>query len=100
MACGLGNVKLNQLQAKPPHPVRIGDQIEVLAPRRLWVLEVLALAEKRLSPKAARDLYLDHSPEPEPPKRERELPVAGRERGSGRPTKRQRRALRRLVGRD
>ncbi len=100
VACGLGNVKLNQLQAKPPHPVRIGDQIEVLAPRRLWVLEVLALAEKRLSPKAARDLYLDHSPEPEPPKRERELPVAGRERGSGRPTKRQRRALRRLVGRD
>ena len=100
VACGLGNVKLNQRPAKPPQPVRVGDRIEVEAPRRLWVLEVLALAERRQSPKAARELYLDHSPEPEPPKREPEFPVGGREPGSGRPTKRQRRALRRLVGRE
>lgn len=99
-ACGRGKVELNERPARPPHPVRIGDRIEVVAPRRVRVLEVLALAQKRLAPQAARELYLDHSPEPERPPPEQAQPLPAREPGSGRPTKRQRRALRRLVGRD
>ena len=56
------------------------------------MLEVCALAEKRLSAADARELYEDHSPPP-PPRPER---VAVRERGAGRPTKRERRELDRL----
>ena len=95
-ACQAGQVKVNERVAKPPQPVRVGDEIEVISARRLWLLEVVALAEKRLAPKAARELYVDHSPAPKP----REESPVFRERGSGRPTKRQRRELRRLVGRD
>jgi ribosome-associated heat shock protein Hsp15 len=58
------------------------------------VWRVLALAEKRLSPALARKLYEDHSPPP-PPREER---FPQRARGSGRPTKGERRALRRFRG--
>lgn len=91
-ACGGGHVRLNGATVRASHPVRIGDRIGALAPRGEVVLEVLALAEKRLSPPAARELYADHSPPP-PPREER---VAIRDRGAGRPTKAERRALERF----
>jgi ribosome-associated heat shock protein Hsp15 len=87
---------LNGSVARASQLVRIGDRLEALAPRGPVVLEVLALAEKRLSPPKARELYADHSPPPPP----REELVAVRERGAGRPTKADRRALERLRGDD
>jgi ribosome-associated heat shock protein Hsp15 len=59
------------------------------------VLVVKGVAEKRLSAALAQLLYEDNSPPP-PPKEER---LAVRERGAGRPTKSDRRALSRLRGR-
>jgi ribosome-associated heat shock protein Hsp15 len=94
-ACHAGHVELNGNVARASQLVRVGDRIEGWAPRGRVVLEVLALAEKRLSPPKARELYLDHSPPP-PPREER---VAPRARGAGRPTKSERRALGRLTGR-
>lgn len=91
-ACAGGHVKLNGASVRASHGVKCGDRIRALAPRGEVVLEVLALAEKRLSPPAARELYADHSPPP-PPREER---IAIRERGTGRPTKAERRALQRL----
>lgn len=91
-ACVGGHVRLNEAPVRASHPVRVGDRIRALAPRGEVVLEVLGLAEKRLSPPAARELYADHSPPP-PPRDER---IAIRERGTGRPTKAERRALERL----
>ncbi len=90
-ACVGGHVRINGNTARPSHAVKIGDNVEALAPRGPVVLEVAALAEKRLSPPAARELYVDHSPPP-PPREER---IAVRPRGSGRPTKAERRALER-----
>jgi ribosome-associated heat shock protein Hsp15 len=55
---------------------------------------VLVLAEKRVSPAVARTFYEDHSPPPPP--REERFPT--RARGAGRPTKRERRDLRRFRG--
>jgi ribosome-associated heat shock protein Hsp15 len=94
-ACGAGHVSCNDANVKPPHPVRPGDRIEVRRTESLRRLEVLALADKRLSAARARELYEDHSPPP-PPREERPLLP---ERGAGRPTKRDRRTLRRLRGR-
>lgn len=94
-ACTGGHVSCNDANVKPHHPVRIGDRIEVRRGESLRRVEVLELAEKRLSPARARELYEDHSPPP-PPKDERpSIP----ERGAGRPTKRDRRTFRRLRGR-
>jgi ribosome-associated heat shock protein Hsp15 len=95
-ACAAGRVTVNQSRAKPHHPVRVGDEVRARAGDLLRVFEVLALAESRLSPPRARELYVDHSPPP-PPREEVFLP---RERGAGRPTKRDRRRLRKLWGLD
>ncbi len=78
---------------KASRVVRRGETISVESPRGLLILVVRELAEKRLSAPLARELYEDHSPPP-PPKEERIFGV--RERGAGRPTKADRRALERL----
>ncbi len=93
-ACAGGRVRLNGGRIKPHHPLRVGDELLVQKARALRILEVCALAEKRLSPAQARELYQDHSPAPPP----RQEPVARRERGAGRPTKRDLRLLRKLRG--
>ena len=94
-ACSAGHVRVNGETAKASLTVQAGDQVEVLTPARLRILEILALLDKRGPASVAQTLYSDHTPPP-PPKEE--APVF-RERGSGRPSKRQRRALHKLRGR-
>jgi ribosome-associated heat shock protein Hsp15 len=94
-ACIGGHVQVNGVVARASQLVRIGDRVVADVPRGKCVLDVLAIADRRQAPAKARDLYADHSPPP-PPRDER---VAPRLRGSGRPTKADRRALGRLVGR-
>jgi len=86
----------NGIAVKPSHGVAVGDEVRCVAPRGTVVLKVLALASKRLSPPLARALYEDHSPPP-PPREER---MPQRDRGAGRPTKADRRAMQRLRGDD
>lgn len=94
-ACNAGHVKLNGDSAKPSKALRVGDRLEVRTPGGLRVLEVTGLAETRGSATIAQTLYLDHSPPP-PPKDELGLLV--RERGAGRPSKRDLREIRKLRG--
>ena len=94
VACAGGHVKLNGVSVRASHLVRVGDRIECAAARGMRNVQVLALADKRQSPLRARELYEDHSPPP-PPRDER--PVM-RPRGTGRPTKAERRSLERLRG--
>lgn len=91
-ACVGGLVKLNGETVRPSHLVRVGDEIRAEAPRGHVIWHVKGIAEKRLSPALASALYEDHTPPPPP----REPAVALRERGAGRPTKAERRALDRL----
>lgn len=93
-ACTGGLVKLNGENVKPSHAIRLGDEVRAEAPRGLVIWQVRALAEKRLSAALASALYEDHSPPPPP--REETIAVGSRSRGSGRPTKAERRALDRL----
>jgi ribosome-associated heat shock protein Hsp15 len=95
-ACAAGHVRINDAAVlRPSHVVRVGDEVRAQAPRGLVVLKVLGLAEKRLSPPAARMLYEDHSPPPPPP----EERAPARPRGMGRPTKADRRAMDRFRSR-
>lgn len=93
-ACAASHVKVNGKNVRSSHPLKVGDKVEARAPRGDTILIVLALAEKRLSPPQARELYEDHSPPP-PERQER---VAERERGMGRPTKIDRRRMERFRG--
>ncbi len=94
-ACDEGDVRVNGAPAKPSHALKVGDEVSADAPRGAVVLDVAALSDRRLSPVLARELYIDRSPPP-PPARE-VFPL--RERGAGRPTKVERRAVERFRGR-
>ena len=77
-------------------PVRPGDVVTVALDRNVRVLKVIGYAERRSSADIARSLFEDMTL-PSPPR----APSAGaRDDGSGRPTKRERREIDRLQGRD
>jgi ribosome-associated heat shock protein Hsp15 len=91
-ACRRGHVRVNGAPAKPAATVRVGDRVEVRThdhhPR---VLEVARVIDKRVGAPVAAECVVDHSPPPPP--REQAPDVFARERGAGRPTKRERRQL-------
>jgi len=97
-ACKAGHVKVNNSSAKPAQVVRIGDRVRALTAGGERIVEVTGLIAKRTSAPLAALRYLDHTPPP-PPKEERPANVV-RERGAGRPTKRDRRLIERLRDRD
>jgi ribosome-associated heat shock protein Hsp15 len=95
---GSGHVRLNGARVDAPsRPVRPGDVITVALDRRVRVLKVLGYAERRGSASQARPLYEDLSP---PELAAPETPFLVREQGSGRPSKRDRRAINALLGRE
>lgn len=98
--CTGGHVKLNGATvAKPSAPIRPGDELElILGPFRRRV-RVLALGERRGPAPEAQALYEEVAP----PERLHDpvmAPTPVRPAGSGRPTKRDRRALEALRRRD
>ncbi|HEV7950507.1 MAG TPA: RNA-binding S4 domain-containing protein [Glaciihabitans sp.] len=97
-ACRAGHVKVNGEKAKAAQPVRVGDEIRVRIAGFDRIVVVRALVAKRVSAVVAAESYIDNTPPP-PPREEIALaPV--RDRGAGRPTKRERRDLEKLRGRD
>lgn len=91
-ACAAGHVKVNGNSAKASKTTRIGDEIHVRLGPWTRILIVLALADKRGSAAIARELYEDRSPPP-PAKDPSTMSLPKRERGAGRPSKRERRQL-------
>jgi ribosome-associated heat shock protein Hsp15 len=91
-ACRGGHVKINGKAAKPSSPVKVGDDVEALVNQRQRVVEVTRVIIKRVGASIAVDCYVDHSPPP--PERDDFQPLfAVRDRGTGRPTKRDRRKI-------
>jgi ribosome-associated heat shock protein Hsp15 len=96
-ACRGGHVKVNGTAAKPATPVRPGDRVEAFVGGRQRELEVVQPLDKRVGAPIAAQAMVDHSP-PLPPREEQDLGLV-RDRGAGRPTKRERRAIERFLGR-
>src|SRR5262245_56033897 len=94
---GSGHVRLNGARIdQPSKPVKPGDVVTIALDRRVRVLKISGMAERRGSADDARVLYEDLTPAPAEVK-----PApgpAGREPGSGRPTKQERRAIARFTG--
>lgn len=91
-ACRGGHVRVNDRPAKPATPVRPGDRIRARVYDTTRTVEVTKVIEKRVGAPVAVTCYVDHTPPPPPPE-ERPAPVAVRDRGAGRPTKRDRRMI-------
>ncbi|PRP94288.1 RNA-binding S4 domain-containing protein [Enhygromyxa salina] len=95
-ACSAGHVKIAGESAKASKTVKPGDLVDVLTPGGPRNLEIVALGDRRGPAAVAVTLYLDHTPPPPPPE---EQALEGiRERGAGRPTKKNLRDLRKLRG--
>lgn len=92
-----GHVSVNGAKVKPAHRVRRGDRVEALVAGRSRIVEVVDPIEKRVGAARAGECVVDHSPSP--PKPEHTAEAAHRDRGAGRPTKKDRRAIQRLRGR-
>jgi ribosome-associated heat shock protein Hsp15 len=90
-----GHVRVNGKRIDAPgRGLKIGDVLTVAISRDVRVLKVMAFAERRGGSEIAGRLYEDLSPPASKPLREPS--PAPRLAGSGRPTKRERRALDRL----
>ncbi|MFD8719832.1 RNA-binding S4 domain-containing protein [Streptomyces sp. NPDC059629] len=95
-ACRGGHVQVNGERVKPAHSVRVGDEVRLRHEGRERVVIVKRLIRKRVGAPVAAQCYVDNSPPPPP--REAVAPIGIRDRGAGRPTKRDRRELERLRG--
>ena len=90
-----GKVKLNGENIKPSHLVKVGEHYTMTISSVKKIIEVTGILEKRQSFDIAKQHYTDHSP---PSEKGEVLPSAffvtvKRERGSGRPTKKDRRDI-------
>lgn len=96
-AARAGHVRVNGVRVKPAQPVRVGDTVQARAGGVERTLVVRSLIVKRVGAAVAAECFDDLTPPP-PPREERVL-TATRERGLGRPTKRDRRRIERFRGR-
>jgi ribosome-associated heat shock protein Hsp15 len=96
-ACRGGHVRVNGERVKPAHPVKPGDEVRLRqAAGRERIVVVKRLLRKRVGAPVAAECYIDNSPPPPP--RAAAAPAGIRDRGTGRPTKRDRREMERLRG--
>lgn len=106
-----GKVRLNRVRVeKPSQVVRAGDVLTVVMNRRVRLVKVLGLGQRRGPSAAALTLYEELTAAADPLKpvaqsslhfpswRQNEAAPGRREPGSGRPTKRERREIERLSG--
>lgn len=93
-ACRAGHVRVNGERVKPAHTVRSGDEVRVRQAGWERIVVVSRVVRKRVGPAVAAECFVDNSPPPPP--RDAVAVVARRDRGAGRPTKRDRRELEQL----
>lgn len=92
-----GDVYVNDTRVtQPSHALKAGDVVTLSLDRNDIVVRVLLPGERRGPYEEARLLYEDMSPKPEPGERLTPFEQATRERGAGRPTKKERREVDRL----
>ncbi len=97
-ACRSGKVVIDDIQVKPSRDVKINDVIQIRSGPLTRVLKVTDLLERRVSAKIAQNYYEDLTPEEEIEKIKmlREVNYEKRDRGIGRPTKKERRLIEKL----
>ena len=94
-ACNGGKVKVNGGNVKPSRPVKIGEVIEVRKGSALFSYKVVALLENRVGAQLVPDYADNLTPESEIQKLRAPVETffVHRERGTGRPTKKERRTI-------
>lgn len=93
--CRKGRVTINQNPAKPAREVAVGDLVTVRKPPVVYTYKVIGLPKGRVGAKLAPDFMEDLTPREELLKLNRDIMAFNlyREKGLGRPTKKERRSL-------
>ena len=94
-ACKAGRVKLDGQNIKPSHEVKIGEIYQVSKGAERKVIKVIGLLENRMDAKSVIGFYVDETPVEQTHafKSMFQAPLLKRDRGTGRPTKRDRREI-------
>lgn len=97
-ACRSGKIKINDISMKPSHAIKIDEVIEVHLGQLHKTVQVKSIPKSRVSPKLVTEVYIDMTPAEEYERIEfmRAYKVEYRDRGSGRPTKKDRRMMDKL----
>lgn len=99
-ACRAGKVLIGELEAKPGRDVHVGETVTVRVGPVTRTLKVTGLPRSRVAAKQLPEFLTDLTPAAEY-ERARQAGIEhqlARERGRGRPTKKDRRAMGRLFG--
>lgn len=90
-----GKIIINGVNAKPSREVSIGDTIGVKRMPAIFSYRVIDLVERRVGAKLVADYIMDVTPQTELDKLEmaKMASMGVRDRGAGRPTKRERREI-------
>lgn len=99
-ACKKGRVLLDDTPIKPSRNIRVGEVVQVRKPPVTYSFKVLALADKRMGAKMVPE-YMENVTPPEQYELQELNRISGfvdRQRGTGRPTKKERRDLDQFVG--
>ena len=99
-ACRGNNVKINDLPAKAGRDVHVGETISVRIGMITRILRVSGIPRSRVGAKLLADFVSDLTP-PEEIERAKQAGIEhmlARERGRGRPTKKDRRSMAQLFG--
>ena len=94
-ACNGGKVRLNGADVKPSKAVKVGDVIVVRKGPVTYTYKVLALVDKRQGPKLVPNFVENQTPQEELDKLHAPVETffLKRDRGAGRPTKKDRRQM-------
>ena len=92
-ACKGGHVKLNGQRVKPAAPVKPGDVVEFYAGSHFRRVIVQDVPSGNISKETARTMYVDDTPV-----QKVETAATYRDRGAGRPTKKERRDIEKIRG--
>jgi len=93
--CKKGKVIINGINVKPSREIKEGETVQLKRPPITRSYKVLALTENRMSAKVVPDFMVETTPasELEIVEMQKNMGFFNRERGTGRPTKKERRDL-------
>lgn len=99
-ACKKGRVMIDRVAVKPSRNVRVGEVVEVRKPPITFSFKVLELADKRMGAKMVPQ-YMENVTPPDQYELLELNKISGfvdRQRGTGRPTKKERRDMEQFTG--
>jgi ribosome-associated heat shock protein Hsp15 len=94
-ACKNGRIKIGDMNVKPSHTIKVGEVVSVKKPPVVYLFKVLKAIEQRVGAKLLPEIY-ENVTDPKQYELLEMSRISGfvdRARGTGRPTKKERRAL-------